>query len=541
MTADHAAAYQRAATPSPAAQKPETRSDQADRLADRWQDTSPARRLQWLLFAAYSLLLIAYLFVGRHWTDEGWYLNASLLVAQGKLPYLDFAFTQSPGLPYLNAVPQVIFGPSLWVGRLTSLVFALGTGWLTLYAARRLGGEWGAVWAFGFFALNLYTLHFLTVILTYPAATFFLAAALACLVAPWPAPWRVGAALVLAGLAVGVRFSALVAFLAILGYGLWLLRRRPSQWVAVLPGLAVLGAILGPFWLADPVATRFNIVGYHVDQASWPEIVWRSRYYWVNFVPGYLSWTLLGPILVGIAWWRGWRPVRSIRQAPVLWLLAVTVVLTTLLHALPENPQAKYQTLVAPWAAVLVGVGLTRLARWQGWSWLARPRLALLLVSVPLLLQIGGNLALWVARGELSPRFSEIDVADGRLPLAEIEELGAFVRERTPPDEPIATLFTSIAVAAHRPVLPGLEMSIFALRVDSPELAGRLRLMTPAQLRSAIEEGRPSAVVVESILAGAVPSASLAAHYCPAHETDQIGQFREPVTIYLRRSDGHCP
>ena len=398
MTTDRSAAHRRAARPTLVAQPREIGHDRDRQLTDHPPGDPAAHRLQRILGTVYVLGLIGYLIVGRHWTDEGWYLNASLLVAQGKLPYLDFAFTQSPGLPYLYALPQLIFGPSLWIGRLTSLVFALGTGWLTLYAARRLGGEWAAVWAFGFFALNLYTVHFLTVVLTYPAATFFLAAALACLVAPWPAPWRVGAALVLAGLAVGVRFSAVFAYGAILVYALWLLRRRPGQWISLLPGLAILGLVFGPFWLADPVATRFNVLGYHVDQASWPEIVWRSRFYWINFLPGYLSWTLLGPVLVVIAWLRGWRPLRSVGQHPVLWLLAVTVVVTTLIHALPENPQAKYQTLLAPWAAALVGVGLVRLARWQGWLSVTRPRLVVLLVSLSLLLQIAGNLAL-AARG----------------------------------------------------------------------------------------------------------------------------------------------
>jgi hypothetical protein len=241
--------------------------------------------------------------------------------------------------------------------------------------------------------------------------------------------------------------------------------------------------------------------------------------------------------LLGLAWRRGWRPAR---QDGILWLLGVTVVLTTLVHALPENPQAKYQTLITPWASILVGVGLVRLARWQGWSWAFRSKLAVVLVCVPLLSQIAGNAGLALWRGELSPRFSEIDVADGRLPLAEIEELGAFVRQNTPPGEPVATLFTSIAVAADRPVLPGSEMAIFAISLPA-DSANRFHLTTPEQLQAAIEQGRPSAVIVEQTLRGTIPEIAIMSRYCLARQATTIGQYREPVEIYLRRGDGRCP
>ena len=34
--------------------------------------------------------------------DEGWYLYASRLVGEGKLPYRDFFFTQGPVLPMID-------------------------------------------------------------------------------------------------------------------------------------------------------------------------------------------------------------------------------------------------------------------------------------------------------------------------------------------------------------------------------------------------------------------------------------------------------
>lgn len=59
-----------------------------------------------VLFVAIS---IAYVIVGRINSDEGWYLYASKLVYGGELPYRDFAFTQTPLLPFIYGLPQILF------------------------------------------------------------------------------------------------------------------------------------------------------------------------------------------------------------------------------------------------------------------------------------------------------------------------------------------------------------------------------------------------------------------------------------------------
>jgi hypothetical protein len=64
-----------------------------------------------------------FLFYGKLNMDESWYLYASKLVYQGRLPYRDFAFTQMPLLPYVYGLAQFMFGQGLLVGRATSLFF----------------------------------------------------------------------------------------------------------------------------------------------------------------------------------------------------------------------------------------------------------------------------------------------------------------------------------------------------------------------------------------------------------------------------------
>ena len=61
------------------------------------------RSLQGLLWAGTILvcgiLAAANLYLGDLNQDEGWYLYAAGLTAQGQLPYVDFAYTQAPVLP----------------------------------------------------------------------------------------------------------------------------------------------------------------------------------------------------------------------------------------------------------------------------------------------------------------------------------------------------------------------------------------------------------------------------------------------------------
>jgi hypothetical protein len=54
--------------------------------------------------------------------DEGFYLAASRGVGQGLMPYRDFAFTQMPLLPCIDAPLLRLVPESLWGMRLLSMV-----------------------------------------------------------------------------------------------------------------------------------------------------------------------------------------------------------------------------------------------------------------------------------------------------------------------------------------------------------------------------------------------------------------------------------
>src|SRR4051812_12389395 len=83
--------------------------------------------------AALGLLLVAY---GNVFPDEGWYLYAGRMVADGAVPYRDFAHFQTPLAPYLFALAD----GDRTTGRLLVLACGLATVALTLDLARARGG-----------------------------------------------------------------------------------------------------------------------------------------------------------------------------------------------------------------------------------------------------------------------------------------------------------------------------------------------------------------------------------------------------------------
>ena len=70
--------------------------------------------------------------------DEGWYLYAAKMVNEGAIPYVDFAFTQGPVLPYVySMLHPVIDALGVAGGRLLTTWFGVLAGILAAATAAR--------------------------------------------------------------------------------------------------------------------------------------------------------------------------------------------------------------------------------------------------------------------------------------------------------------------------------------------------------------------------------------------------------------------
>src|ERR1700730_2278960 len=75
--------------------------------------SAESRRSLFFLYAAIAIVfavLLAYAETRAFSFDEGFHLMAARLIKEGKRPYLDFCFPQTPLNAYLNAGWMSIFG-----------------------------------------------------------------------------------------------------------------------------------------------------------------------------------------------------------------------------------------------------------------------------------------------------------------------------------------------------------------------------------------------------------------------------------------------
>ncbi|MDR2849816.1 MAG: hypothetical protein LBW77_04635, partial [Verrucomicrobiota bacterium] len=112
--------------------------------------------------------------------DEGWYLYAARSVAEGRLPYRDFFFTQGPVMPHVYGWLAGLWAPhGVLGGRVATACLGLLGCLLTAGLARRAAPlprapEAGVI-AFALTACNLYHVYFTAIPKTYALASCLLA------------------------------------------------------------------------------------------------------------------------------------------------------------------------------------------------------------------------------------------------------------------------------------------------------------------------------------------------------------------------------
>ena len=90
-------------------------------------------RAYWLLaLGAFGVLGAAAVWLGGLNQDEGWYLYAANMVADGKMPYRDFFFTQGPIMPFVYSAFVGVW--KAW-GLLGARLFTLALGAVGLLLA----------------------------------------------------------------------------------------------------------------------------------------------------------------------------------------------------------------------------------------------------------------------------------------------------------------------------------------------------------------------------------------------------------------------
>lgn len=412
-----------------------------------------------------TLLAAANIVLGDLNLDEGWYLNAALLVADGKAPYRDFFFTQAPLLPDVYALLSPLWRPfGIVGGRMVTAIIGIAAALAAAAAVRPAVPEkrkgLASAMVFALLACNIYHSYFTVIPKTYALASLMisLGALAASRMRDAGCGMRNATLAAASGFAMAAAAAARLSLgvaLAAGGVALLAQRRRlgPAWLFYGIGGLAGLGLLLAPRALAAPDAFMFANFFHGARAGGGIAMVLGSasrlaRNYWpmamLVFACGAIVHADARPA-VGPAdgAWRmgaGWGAVFA----------AVFVV-----HILSPFPYDDYQVPAMP----LLACGVVSLAmcalpeseRLDRALWTALPLIAwFAALTSPL------NESWLVVRKD---RFwVEIKEEPDILRVARV---GRMLRQSTPDGAPILTTDTYLAVEAGRPVPQGFEMGAF--------------------------------------------------------------------------------
>ena len=473
-----------------------------------------------LAAAACVVLCAAAVWMGGLNQDEGWYLYAAKLVAEGKLPYRDFFYTQGPVMPFAYAAFAWAWAPG---GLLSARAFTLLVGLLGVAfacgIARQLSApgrrDVAALTTFFLLATNLYHLYYLAIPKTYALAALFVLAGFYLL-----ALGRGGAvSALLAGaclaLAAGTRIS-LGAMLPVVAVAMLVMRRRAAFLAFSVGAAGALALVYGPF-VVDPAAREGLIAAqaYHAARGG-SDPVWT-----IGSLSRLVRWYLPLFIVLGLG---------SFRRG---WTLAAAFLAVFAVQMLAPFPYEDYQVPVMGLLAAFAAVNFA------GDEPDERPadgkagKKLLLVLGLSFATAFGSPLLeKWTTNGQ--DRFWSL-----KKPQSELSQLRDVARTIEALDPGGKTLFTQdlyLAVETGRHVPRGLEMGPFSMLTD----AEWRRLILSAECPVAALSGYTFAIEPPSCRERAKGLQTdywrLLAHgYELAAREEAFGQNATPLLIFTRK------
>ena len=204
--------------------------------------------------------------------DEGFYLLASRLVTEGKLPYHDFLLTQMPLLPYVYGCWMRLAGMTWISGRLLSVILAATLGTALFREVCEQTGKWAAGWlAVLLYVSSTHVFAWFPIVKTYALSTLLLFLAYRTVVrssAVSAMTWF-GAGLLLAASAdVRLYFAGLLPVFLWWIYGSTRTGGRAAALLCFLGGFALAAVPCLCLLARDPQNFIFDNLGLHAIRAQ---------------------------------------------------------------------------------------------------------------------------------------------------------------------------------------------------------------------------------------------------------------------------------
>ena len=438
---------------------------------------------------AFVVLGAAAVWLGGLNQDEGWYLYAANLVAEGKMLYRDFFYTQGPEMPRYYKTFTWVWGN--W-GLLGARIFTLTLGFagigLATGLARHLAPEGrkgeAALVTFLLLGCNLYHLYYVAIPKTYALAAMFVMMGFFLLAVGKKQVFQLGAGLVLA-YAAGTRIS-LGAILCVVG--LWLLMTK--QWKSLLwfcvGGFGGLALVYGPY-LCDPGAREGLIAAqqYHAARGGF-DLVWA-----VGSLSRLVRWYLPVFIVLGL----GWGIKVKVKGEGEQWnglnllLLLLSFLAVFIVQMLAPFPYEDYQVPVMGLIAVYAAVNFVRNVNTPPFTFASHLHL-LLVLGLCFANSFGSPLLeKWMTNGQ--DRFWSLKKE--KCELAQLRDVAKRIEAQDPGGKTLLTQDLYLAIETGRKVPKGLEMGPFAMLTDE-EWKKLLTETAPAECKIAAFSGYAFAI-----------------------------------------------
>jgi hypothetical protein len=426
-----------------------------------------------ILVAVTALQIAFFLAMAKHRMidgDEGFYLLASRLVFEHKLPYRDFLYLQMPLLPYVYGLWMQIAGQSWLAARSLSVLLSACLGTLIYAHVRtRTGRPLAGLFAVALYASSADVLGWFVTVKTYALSCLLLFAAYALLnLKSRPTLLAACASGALLGFAVDTRLYLVAAAPLFL---LWL-RMQPRELRYFLLGFA---AALSPnlyFFLTDPQAYWFGNLGYHAV---------RGGAGLIGNVPQkirVLSLSGLDLGLYGLFVFAAFSRRKSQATSRVLALASLLLFVSLL----PTPTYLQYFCILVPFLAAGAGYALSGMSRrHSGIAWI----LLFICIGSPFALIEYG----WFFRPQAN---------NWRWETAErvSDALGRIARA----GEPVLATWPGYVFGANVEAFPGTENE-FGLACSAsltPDAQRRYRMISAAQIEEALHHRKVRIVAVSA-------------------------------------------
>jgi hypothetical protein len=372
--------------------------------------------------------------------DAVQYLLVGVHAVRGEVSIFDDRFTgnRMPLPFFVLGLTQVVAGPSLLIPRLLNVAFGLGTLFLVIALARRLGGDTAGLLAGAFLATQGVVVAYYSYE-GYPAfaALTFTAGVAVLFAEDSPRHRLLGTALV--GVLFFVRTNLWPAIPFLLGHALWRASGRAER--ALLMGAATIPPLAYLAWdpshlkilayapvvqrLVAPLGYVASVVLDAQETLPWASQLWQAA----RLVRRYEFWALAVTVLLGLLLWRRMAggPVRwpfETRRVVILAALLVYMLTAQLLmFRWTWKWVGLYFVTFAPLVPILLGAGFSAvLAETPPRSWQRR---LLVLALGALLLP-----PLYFVRNPLLP-IGEVKAGD---PFGAAHAAAAHLQRVVPPD-----------------------------------------------------------------------------------------------------------